>query len=175
MKRFFFLVLMVVTIPLISEAQIGGIGERLLEKTKKAAGKAAKDKSTSAVDAERDKLDSTDFNYAITVIDNSGIMDIRDLKENAVKGASTVSNTFIKSESDKNPAEKCREILNMAETSYSRRWYKLAEVYFLDAKLSYENENLTNNINYSKVHADLGLLYATMGRYNSAEYYTSEA
>ncbi len=174
MKHLFIFIAILTCSVIESQAQIGGIAERLLDKTKKAAGKAAKDKTTSTVDAERDKLDSTDFNYAITVIDNSGIMDIRDLKETAVKGASAITN-FSKSESDKTPAQKCREVLNTAETAYSRRWYKLAEVYFLDAKLSYENEKLTNNINYSKVHADLGLLYATMGRYNSAEYYTSEA
>jgi CHAT domain-containing protein/tetratricopeptide (TPR) repeat protein len=153
-----------------SHAQFENLKNKVLEKSKK----LAKDKTTSAVDRERDKLDSTDFNYAITVIDNSGIMNIRDAKETAVKSASAVTN-YSKDESDKSPAQKCREILNAAELFYGKRWYKAAEVSFLDAKLSYETEKITNNINYSKVHADLGLLYATMGRYNTAEYYTSEA
>jgi CHAT domain-containing protein/Tfp pilus assembly protein PilF len=174
MKRFFFLGMLSLAISFVSEAQIGGIADRLLEKTKKAAGKAAKDKSTSAVDAERDKLDSTDFNYAITVIDNSGMMNIRDTKETAVKGVSAVVN-LNKSETDKTPAQKCRAILDRAENFYQLKRFKLAEVSFLEAKLAYETESLTSNINYSKVHADLGLLYATMGRFNSADYYTSEA
>ena len=153
-----------------SHAQFGALKDRVIEKSKK----LAKDKTNSAVDAGRDKLDSTDFNYAITVIDNSGMMNIRDTKETAVKGVSAVSNLG-KNESDKTPAQRCRSILDRAENFYQLKRFKLAEVSFLEAKLAYESENLTTNINYSKVHADLGLLYATMGRYNSAEYYTSEA
>ena len=153
-----------------SHAQFGALKDKVIEKTKK----LAKDKSTSAVDAERDKLDSTDFNYAITVIDNSGMMNIRDNNERLVKSMDAVSN-FSKNESDKTPAQKCRNILDRAENFYQLKRFKMAEVSFLEAKLAYEAESLTTNINYSKVHADLGLLYATMGRYNSADYYTSEA
>lgn len=159
----------------ICEAQLGGLKDRLVDKTKQAAQKAAKDKTTGTADAERDRLDSVDFNYAITVIDNSGMMNIRDFDETLTKSAYAASNFLLKEEKDKTPAQKCRSILDAAENFYQVRQYKPAEIYFLDAKLSYEAEGITNNINYSKVHADLGLLYATMGRYNSAEYYTSEA
>ena len=161
--------------PLVTNAQLGAIKDRLVDKTKKAAGKAAKEKGISTADAERDRLDSTDFNYAITVIDNSGMMNIRDFDETLTKSAYAASNILLKQEKDKTPAQKCRSILDAAENFYQVRQYKPAEVYFLDAKLSYEAEGIVNNINYSKVHADLGLLYATMGRYNSAEYYTAEA
>lgn len=174
MKKIIFVGLLAM-LPLVSEAQLGGLGERLLEKTKKSATKAAKDKTTGTVDAERDRLDSADFNYAITVIDNSGMMNIRDFDETLTKSAYGASNFLLKDEKDKTPAQKCRAILDAAENFYQVRQYKPAEIYFLDAKLTYEAEGLTNNINYSKVHADLGLLYATMGRYNSAEYFTSEA
>jgi CHAT domain-containing protein/Tfp pilus assembly protein PilF len=160
---------------LICEAQLGGLKDRLVEKTKQAAQKAAKDKTVGKADAERDRLDSVDFNYAITVIDNSGMMNIRDFDETLTKSAYAASNFLLKEEKDKTPAQKCRTILDAAENFYQVRQYKPAEIYFLDAKLSYEAEGLTNNINYSKVSADLGLLYATMGRYNSAEYYSSEA
>lgn len=175
MKKVIFVGVLLAMLPLVSEAQLGAIKDRLVEKTKKAATKAAKDKTTGTADAERDRLDSTDFNYAITVIDNSGMMNIRDFDETLTKSAYAASNFLLKQEKDKTPAQKCRAILDGAENFYTVRQYKPAEIYFLEAKLSYETEGLTNNINYSKVHADLGLLYATMGRYNSAEYYTSEA
>ncbi|MBK7652926.1 MAG: tetratricopeptide repeat protein [Flammeovirgaceae bacterium] len=103
------------------------------------------------------------------------MMNIRDFDETLTKSAYAASNFLLKEEKDKTPAQKCRTILDAAENFYQVRQYKPAEIYFLDAKLSYEAEGLTNNINYSKVSADLGLLYATMGRYNSAEYYSSEA
>lgn len=174
MKRTLFIGWLVV-FPVLCEAQLGGLGNRLLEKTKQSAQKAAKDKATGSADAERDRLDSTDFNYAITVIDNSGMMNIRDFDEALTKTAYSASNFLLKNESDKTPAQKSRAILDAAEKFYEVRQYKPAELYFLDAKLSYESNGLVENINYSKVHADLGLLYATMGRYNSAEYYTTEA
>jgi len=164
------LVLIALIISTTIRAQLGGLLQKSLEKGKQLAGKSA----AESVDKAQDKLDSTDFNYAISVIDNSGMMDIRDANENAVKGATAVSN-FSKDESTKTPAQKCHELLNSAEFQYKRRWYRLAELAFLQAKFAYENESLTGNINYSKVHADLGLLYASMGRFNSAEFYTSEA
>ena len=73
--------------PIYSHAQFESFKNKVLEKSKK----LAKDKTTAGIDAERDKLDSTDFNYAITVIDNSGIMNIRDAKETIVKSASTAA------------------------------------------------------------------------------------
>jgi len=175
MKKLIFIGFFLGALPLVSEAQLQGIGGRLLEKTKQSATKSAKNKTTATADAERDRLDSTDFNYAIKVIDNSGMMNIRDFDETLTKSAYAASNFLFKEERDKTAAQKCRAILDAAENFYQVRQYKPAEIYFLDAKLTYEAEGLTNNINYSKVHADLGLLYSTMGRYNSAEYYTSEA
>jgi CHAT domain-containing protein/Tfp pilus assembly protein PilF len=164
------LILTAFVVSITTQAQLGGLLQKGLDKGKKLATKSANE----SVDAAQEKLDSTDFNYAISVIDNSGMMDIRDANENAIKGASAVTN-FGKSESDKTPAQKCHELLNAAEFDYKRRWYKFAELAFLQAKLAYENEGLTGNINYSKVQADLGLLYASMGRFNSADAYTSEA
>ncbi len=175
MKKLIFVGVLLAVFPMISEAQLGGMKDRLIQKTREAAKNAAKDRGVGAADAERDRLDSTDFNYAIKVIDNSGMMNIRDFDETLTKSAYAASNFLLKEEKDKTPAQKCRAILDAAEKFYQVRQYKPAELYFLDAKLSYETEGLANNINYSKVHADLGLLYATMGRYNSAEYFTSEA
>lgn len=175
MKKVFFLSILIGSMVISANAQLGGLKDRLIEKTKQSAQKAAKDKATGTADAERDRLDSTDFNYAITVIDNSGMMNIRDFDEALTKSAYTASNVLLKNEGDKTSAQKCREVLDAAERLYEVRQFKPAELYFLDAKYSYEANGLTENINYSKVHADLGLLYATMGRYNSAEYYTTEA
>lgn len=170
MKKIIFVGVLLAILPVASHAQLGGLKDRLVQKTKQ----AAKDRGNAAVDTERDKLDSVDFNYAITVIDNSGMMNIKDLTERAVKTVSAGS-SFLMDESKKTPAQRSRDKLDFAEKFYEERKFRLAEVSFLDAKLSYEAENITDHINYSKVHADLGLLYATMGRYNSAEFFTSEA
>lgn len=152
-------------------AQVGGFLKERLDK-----GKAAlKDRAASKADAERDRIDSTDFNYAISVIDNSGMMDIRDSDEATTKALYTGSNLLLKEDNSKTPAQRCREILNTAQKLYEVRKFKAAEYYFLVAQAAYESEGLTNDINYSKVFSDLGLLYATLGRYNTASQYTEQA
>lgn len=149
-------------------SQFGDLKKRLLDKTKEAV--------QNQVDPEivRARLDSSDFNYAISVIDNSGMMDIKDLGESVVKTVNAV-NMVRTSDANKTPAQRCRESLDIAEKFYSLKKYKEAELSFLYAKSEYESNSLQDNINYSKVIADLGLVYATMGRFQNAEKFTKEA
>ncbi|MBN8653571.1 MAG: CHAT domain-containing protein [Cytophagales bacterium] len=162
--------ILVMMFPLAGFSQLQNLKNKVVQKTKD----AAKGKVADKADAARDRLDSTDFNYAISVIDNSGMMNVLDAEEIATRTAYMASNKYMKKESDITAAERCRRILDQAEIGYQARKYKPAEVFFLEAKLAYEAAGLTDNINYSKVHADLGLLYSTMGRFNQAEYFLSE-
>jgi len=159
-------VLMVMTLVVTAQAQFDNMLKKGLDRGKKVA--------EGNLDAERDRIDSTDFNYAISVIDNSGMMDIRDADETMVKRASQ-GVSLLKGNDNKTPAQSCRDLLDVAEELYALRQYPLAEFKFLVAKQAYESAGITDNINYSKVHADLGLLYATMGRFSTAEKFTSEA
>src|SRR6478752_3443237 len=133
--------------PLFANAQFGDLVKKGLKKGVEKGKGALED----ANDKARDRLDSADFNYAISVIDNSGMMDIRSAGESITKTADLVSNNFVKDQSKVTPAQKSRNILDAAEKFYENRGYKLAESYFLDAKASYESHNITSNINYSKV------------------------
>jgi len=157
--------------PFVSNAQFGD----LIKKGVKKGFDKGKTLATNSSDKARDRLDSSDFNYAISVIDNSGMMNIRDIGESFTKTTDFIINNKVKDQSKVTPAQKSRNTLDAAEKFYETRHYKTAELYFLEAKFSYETNNITSNINYSKVHADLGLLYATMGRFNTAKQYTSEA
>ncbi|GHN00482.1 hypothetical protein WSM22_19710 [Cytophagales bacterium WSM2-2] len=170
MKNRIFLIT-VFLFPLFANAQFGD----LLKKGASKALEKGKEQAAKNSDAARDKLDSTDFNYAISVIDNSGMMSIRDASEGLTKKMDFLMNTQVKDQSKVTPAQKSRNTLDVAEELYDRKRYKMAESYFLDAKLSYETNNITDNINYSKVLADMGLLYASMGRFNQAGEYTSKA
>ncbi|MGC4022907.1 MAG: CHAT domain-containing protein [Cyclobacteriaceae bacterium] len=158
-------------IPLISKAQFGD----LMKKGLKQLGNQAKQEAFKSSDAARDKLDSSDFNYAISVLANSGVMNIRDDSEGATKKMDLLMNSQFKDQSKVTPAQKARNTLDVAEELYDRKSYKLAESFFLDAKSTYESHNITSNINYSKVLADMGLLYASMGRYDLANKYTTDA
>lgn len=159
-------------LPLAVNAQVGGFLKERAEKAKS----ALKERGASKADADRDRLDSTDFNYAITVIDNSGMMNIRDKGEQLTKAKYAASNLLLKDGNSKQtPAQRCRDLLTTAQFFYEKRQFKLAEGYFLAAKVAYEDEKLTNNINYSKTFSDLGLLYATLGRFNTASQFTQQA
>ncbi|MFN7262056.1 MAG: tetratricopeptide repeat protein, partial [Cyclobacteriaceae bacterium] len=147
-----------------AQAQFGDFIKKGLEKGKKVATEKLVDSGKSL----RDHQDSTDFVYAITVIDNAGLADTRDAKDKAIKNVTLAINLY-------EGQEKSRNLLDGAEKLYGHKRYKLAEAVFLEAQLSYEQNGLTENINYSRVFADLGLLYTTMGRYQTAEKYTSEA
>ena len=122
MKKIIFVGVLLAILPVASHAQLGGLKDRLVQKTKQ----AAKDRGNAAVDTERDKLDSVDFNYAITVIDNSGMMNIKDLTERAVKTVSAGS-SFLMDESKKTPAQRSRDKLDFAEKFYEERKFRLAE------------------------------------------------
>ena len=151
-----------------AQSQFGDLKKRLLDKGKQVA------ENQVGSEKFRDRLDSSDFNYAISVIDNSGIMDIKDFGESVVKTANAI-NMVRTNDANKTPAQRCRESLDIAEKLYELKQFKEAETTFLYAKSKYEQESLTDNINYSKVLADLGLVYATMGRFENAEKYTKAA
>lgn len=158
-----------------SSAQVGNFLKQKAEQVQQKGTAKLKERAADKADAERDRLDSVDFNYAISVIDNSGMLNIREKGEGVTKAAYAGSNIFLKDNSSSTPAEKCRSLLETAKSAYQRRLFKLAEFYYLAAKAAYESEGLTSNINYSKTYSDLGLLYATMGKLNSASQFTQEA
>ena len=164
-------IVFILLVPFFSKAQFGD----LMKKAAKKVAEKGKSEALKSSDAARDKLDSTDFNYAISVIDNSGMMTIRDANEGLTKKMDFVVNTQVKDQSKVTPAQKARNTLDLAEELYDRKRYKMAELNFLDAKLTYEGNNITDNINYSKVLADMGLLYASMGRFDLATKYTTDA
>jgi len=124
----------------------------------------------------RDDFDSTDFDYAVLISDNSGLIDLKQSKEIFAKAnfaASSMIDFMQDEEAEK--SDKAHAQLEMGEIWYGSRNYKLAEESFAAARRSYEESNLTEQLGYTKTIANQGLLYATMGRYTQAEGYTAEA
>jgi len=124
----------------------------------------------------RDSFDSTDFDYAILLSDNSGLFDIKEKGERSAKltslasiGASFYKNTEL------TDAERARFNLEMGELLYAHEKFSMAEKKFNAAKNAYEQARLTEDIGYIKTLSNQGLLYATMGRFTQAEGFTAEA
>jgi CHAT domain-containing protein/Flp pilus assembly protein TadD len=116
---------------------------------------------------KRASLDSIDFQYAVILNENAGFMDVKEKGGNLIKGLAGV-----KDEADKTASEKARDQMDEAIGYYRMGWFRFAEIYFLQAKQSYEDNDLTDELNYIKVIANMGLLYNTMGRLTSAEEFT---
>lgn len=124
----------------------------------------------------REEYDSTDFDYAVLVSDNSGLVDLKEKGERMAKAsfaATNLKNVLGEKESEKK--DKAQIQLGWGEIFYGSRNFKLAEKFFNNAKTIYEEEGLTNEIGYIKTIANEGLLYSTMGRFTQAEGFTAEA
>src|SRR5688572_28005657 len=161
---------------------------QLLKDLKKAAADKAKglatkenlDKATTSVMADMDKaraeFDSTDFDYAILLSDNSGLFDVKEKGEGAAKvtsvlslGASLVKNAEIAAK------DRARIQLDVGEMLYASSKFALAEKKFALAKSIYESDSLEKEMGYLKTISNQGLLYATMGRFTQAEEATAMA
>lgn len=128
------------------------------------------------LDRARDSFDSTDFDYAILLLDNSGLFDVKEKGEFVSKlatGGSLVLGSIDSSKS--NEIEKARFQLETGEIAYATRKYAFAEKRFNSAIVIYERAALTDDIGYMKALANQGLLYCTMGRFTQAVDYTNKA
>ena len=116
-----FIAAIFIFISLQSNAQF----DRLLKK----AQEKGKQLVENRTDKAREKLDSTDFIFAISVLDNSGIMNVQDWGENIAKGADNLIN--LNKDDDKVTLEqKLRNTIDAAELAYQQRKYKYLLVMF---------------------------------------------
>lgn len=128
------------------------------------------------LDKARAEFDSTDFDYAILLSDNSGLFDVKEKGEfNAKFGTwSNLVSSYYKN-TEFTDAENARFNLEMGELGYASGKFTYADSRFKTAKALYEKSGLADDIGYIKVIANQGLLYATMGRFTQAEAFTLEA
>jgi CHAT domain-containing protein len=137
------------------------------------AGVKALDKTLADARAE---FDSADFDYAILVSDNSGLLDIKEKGERTARVSSFASIGYSQyKNSQLTDAENARFNREWGEIKYGEGKFSVAEIFFSVAKTSYEKAGMDRDIGYLKTIANQGLLYATMGRFTQAEDFTSQA
>ena len=163
-------------------------GQGVLQNLKKKAGDKAKvltskqnlDKAGSSVlkglDKARAEFDSTDFDYAILISDNSGLFNVKEKGEAVARVSSAMSivSSFNKN-AELNDEERARFNRESGELWYGSGKFTLAEKKFNAAKKIYEEAGLTEDLGYLKTISNQGLLYATMGRFTQAEGFIVEA
>ncbi|MBA4058587.1 MAG: hypothetical protein C0490_27980, partial [Marivirga sp.] len=167
-------------VALLLVASAFGTNAQVFQKIKAATSKENRQKvvgsSKEFLDKARDSFDSTDFDYAILVIDNSGLFDVKEKGEFVSKlatGGSIVLGSVDSSKS--NVEEKARFQLETGEIAYASRKFSFAEKRFNSAIVLYEQANLLDDIGYLKALANQGLLFTTMGRFTQALEYTTRA
>src|SRR5688572_12476631 len=163
------LVLFLVISAFQSHAQFNKIKQAVSKENRQKVVSGAK----GSLDKARDSFDSTDFDYAILVTDNSGLFDVKEKGEFLSKLATGGSMALGVVDSAKsNVKEKARFQLEAGELAYASRKFSFAEKRFSSAMIIYEQGGLTDDIGYLKAIANQGLLFTTMGRFTQAVEYT---
>ncbi|HNU42919.1 MAG: Tetratricopeptide TPR_1 repeat-containing protein [Bacteroidetes bacterium OLB12] len=128
-------------------------------------------KALADVGAEKKaRLDSLDFQFAMSVNDNSSFIDVQQKGEGWAKGFYSM-----KPKSQRTFAEIASDTLNWAVDYYNMRWYRIAEAAFITAKNFMEAYNLTQDISYIRCISNMGVMYLIQGRTLEAEQFVSYA
>ena len=174
-------ILLLFVLPVALHAQIlKDFGKNAAQKAKTLGSKENREKVMNSVMGDMEKaraeFDSTDFDYAILLSDNSGLFDVKEKGEGQAKVTSVLSigAGFIKNAEVSNK-DKARFQLDLGEVLYANSKFAMAEKKFAIAKMLYEQDSLQHEMGYLKTISNQGLLYATMGRYTQAEEYTALA
>lgn len=173
---FLFSLLCVGTIT-FAQINIGGLKDKLKDKADNAVADKFKNKAksqlTESLDKSRKEFDESNFNYAISFIDNSGTF------ENDEKGSSvgnSVSNARKFSEGNDVSAEDKAYMNNHnGELFMATNKFRMAESSFKQAKYFYESNGTKSGLNYSQVISNLSLLYQSNGRYTKAKPFSEQA
>lgn len=112
------------------------------------------------------KLDSVDFQFAISVNENAGLINITQKGEVITRGLYE-----LKAQSEKTPQEIARDTVDYATSLYEWRAYQLAETAFQDAKTFIESQNLTTDLSYVRCVSNMTLVYMAQGKVNEAQEY----
>jgi CHAT domain-containing protein len=115
---------------------------------------------------EKDKLDSLDFQFAISINENAGFFDVQQKGEGLAKGM-----YMMKEKNQRTKSEVARDSVESAISFYNLRLYKIAEASFLDVKKYIEGAGLTKELSYLRCTSNLGLVYLVKGQYDEAENY----
>lgn len=152
MFRFRFVILLLWILMTHAAAQKLDLGKMLVE----AVGETGTEEKT--------RLDSTDFQFAMSVSENTGFIDA------GQKGEGTAGLMYLmREESAKTASERARDTLTMAIRYYKLRFYRLSEMNYHQARMMMERDGLTGEVNYARCISGLGLLALIQGRTTDAD------
>jgi CHAT domain-containing protein len=119
---------------------------------------------------KRAKLDSVDFQFAMSVNENASFFDIENKGEGGARALYS-----LKDRKDKSPTDIARDTLDWAIGLYSLRMFKMAQLSFENAQNYMEQNDLTKDISYLRCISNQAVVYLMQGRVLDAEKYVNYA
>ncbi len=168
-KSFIFLGLLLLSASL-SLGQLKGVLRNI---NTKSVLRVVKDETIRQFEKSRDDYDPTDFNYAVSFSDNSGIFESEEKFRKLQKGLIYV----VSPESIQNRTyeERAEDYNDVGEILYASGKYNSAEISFKTARFIQEYNGLTDTKMGAGVISNLGLIHHTTGRFSGAEELTLQA
>lgn len=171
MQKIIFIGFLVILFGFKSVSQIN-VGGFMKDKATEAKNKV-REKTTENWEKKQKEYDESNFNYAISFLDNSGVFEADE------KGGTFTSNLrsaskFANSE-EKTLEERAYTNLKNGEILMASNKFNLAEQSFKLAKTLYEQDGKNNTDNYSQTISNLGLLYQSRGRFTKAKPFNEDA
>jgi len=156
-----------------SQINVGGFLKDKANESKEKIKEKSREKATESLEKQRKEYDESNFNYAISFLDNSGTFESEE-KGNAF--SSTLLNTAkAANEEEKSVEDRAYTNLKNGELLMASNKFYLAEQSLKLAKVLYEEDGKTTSLNYSQTISDLGLLYQSRGRYTKAKPFDEKA
>jgi CHAT domain-containing protein/Flp pilus assembly protein TadD len=156
-----------------AQVNFGGFMKDKADELKNKLKDKAKDKTIELLDKERKEYDESNFNYAISFLDNSGVFEADE--KGSGFASSLRSGTKLGNNEEKSTEDRAYTNLKNGELLMAGNKYYLAEQSFKLSKLLYEEDGKTGTGNYAQVISDLGLLYQSRGRFNRAVTFNEQA
>ncbi|MEO6304058.1 MAG: CHAT domain-containing tetratricopeptide repeat protein [Bacteroidia bacterium] len=157
----------------ISQINVGGFMKDKANQAKDKAKDKAREKTTESWEKQQQEYDASNFNYAISFLDNSGVFEA-DEKGGAFSSNLLSAAKFANKE-EKTVEERAYTNLKNGEMLMASNKYAMAEQSFKLAKVLYEEDGKKSSDNYGQTISDLGLLYQSRGRYTKAKTYDEDA
>ncbi len=134
---------------------------------------ALKDEAVNQLRKSYEEYDQTEFNYAVSFSDNSGMFESQERYRKLQRVLLFVLTP--ESYADRSPAEKAEDLNQAGEMFYASGRFRSAELSFNSALEIYRFNNMYPSKEAASVISNLGLLHHATGRYGSAGDLTVEA
>lgn len=154
----------------VTDAQIL---RHLIDAGKDKAVDMLKNEAVERLRKSQEEYDQTEFNYAVSFSDNSGMFESEERYRKLERGLLYILSP--ESYRDRSPLDKAGDLNQTGEMLYASGRFRSAELAFAAALEIYRLNNMYNSKEAASVISNLGLLYHATGRYTQAEENTTEA